>query len=271
MRLGLAAWGLRETPLEKQLIMAKELGISLLELGIGAWKDDFLGADAAKEDIACVRELFSRHGITMECACLGNDFDGDGADASLVTSLKCIDIAGELGIKVFRIFAGFTPLAGLTPAMRQKELECLRTAAAKAVSLGMIPAMETHGAVEPFADGVRHIASSSTDPDTVAETLAAIPELSLTFDPANLSVVEVDPLAFYRRFSDRIKYVHLKDFVRLPGGGLSGASCGAGSLPWRELLAEVRKLDVPAMIEYEQPADIRQGFERSLEFINKCN
>ena len=271
MRFGLAAWGLRETPLEKQLIMAKELGISLLELGIGAWKDDFLGADAAKEDIACVRELFCRHGITMECACLGNDFDGDGADASLATSLKCIDIAGELGIKVFRIFAGFTPLAGLTPAMRQKELECLRTAAAKAASLGMVPAMETHGAVEPFADGVRHMASSSTHPETVAETLAAIPELALAFDPANLLAAGTDPLAFYRRFSDRIKYVHLKDFVRLPGGGLKGAACGEGALPWQELLTALGKSDLPAMIEYEQPADVRDGFERSLRFIGQCS
>ena len=174
-------------------------------------------------------------------------------------------------MKIFRIFAGFTPLTRLTPAMRKKELECLRTAAEHASEAGLVPAMETHGAVEPFADGVRHIASSSTDMGQVAETLAAVPELQLNFDPANLLAVQVDPLAFYHRFADRIKYVHLKDFALLPGGGLKGGACGEGGVPWNELLKFFRGTDIPCLIEYEQPADIREGFVRSLEHIAKCS
>ena len=271
MRLGLAAWGLRETQLTEQLKMVSAQGVELLELGIGSFHTDFLQPGASPEQIAHVRRMFAEADVPFCCAATGNDFDGAGADESLKTTLEAIRITAELQITHLRIFAGFLPLEKLSAADREKELECLKIAAEAAAAKGIVPAMETHGAVEGFKDGVRHIMSSSTNPELVAETLDMIPELQLNFDPANLLAVGVDPLSFFRRFQSRIRYVHLKDFEELPSGALCGGACGAGKLPWHGLMAELRDFDGPVLIEYEQPGDVYEGFQKSVEFLKQCS
>ena len=51
MKIGPAAWGFRETPLEKQLEITKNLGFSYLELGIAGHENDFLHPDNLKHII----------------------------------------------------------------------------------------------------------------------------------------------------------------------------------------------------------------------------
>ena len=48
MKLGAAAWGLRETSLPEQLSITGELGLEVLELGIGSFRNDFLQVDAGE-------------------------------------------------------------------------------------------------------------------------------------------------------------------------------------------------------------------------------
>ena len=77
MRIGNAAWGLRETPLEEQLKITSAMGLDLLELSIAGYGKDFLQLDADQAKISKVKELFRQYKVALECGCTGNDFTGD--------------------------------------------------------------------------------------------------------------------------------------------------------------------------------------------------
>lgn len=270
MKLGIAAWGLRKTALEEQLAMTRRLGVRLLELGIASYPDDRLQADAGEMEIRQVQELFAQSGVTLFCAATGNDFtleDPEQCFSSLETVKKVFQIAERLGIRFLRIFAGFSPLECVTGKRWDIQLECLKEVYAVAKNTQVVPVVETHGGVITEKDGsVRHYPSTSTDHDALDRLLEAIPEMRLNFDPANLFVLNIDVCAFYRRYQDRIAYMHLKDFI--PSGcGFLPAACGKSRMNWEVLLQEIKEFRGPAMLEYEIPENVEEGFRESLDFI----
>ena len=107
MRLGNAAWGLRETPLEEQLRITSAMGLDLLELSIAGYERDFLQLTASEAEINEVKTLFHRYRVRLECGCTGNDFTGDDVAGQVKKVRKVIEIAAALGISRLRIFAGF--------------------------------------------------------------------------------------------------------------------------------------------------------------------
>lgn len=87
----------------------------------------------------------------------------------------------------------------------------------------------------------------------------------MVYDPANLDAVGMlDPIAFYKHFRAQVGYVHLKDFARIPGG-VKPVACGEGGLDWPKLLTALKDYSGPAMLEYENPEDVADGFRRSLK------
>lgn len=271
MRLGLAAWGLRETPLEEQLTLTRQLGVDVLELGIINSPGDLLSSEVGARELEAVRRLFARHGRTPLCAATGNDFtlpDPEQCRAGLAAARKAVTWAGALKIKYLRIFAGFIPKEELTPARRELLLSCLSEVAEAAKECGVTLALETHGGVVRRGQGVLHTPSVATDPGTLDWMLEAVPDLRLCFDPANLHAVGMAPVKFYRHYRDRIVTMHLKDFIRNPDGTLRPGACGDGGLAWPELQEAVTGFDGPALIEYEIPFDVADGMRRSLDFLH---
>ena len=55
MELGLAAWGLRELPLEKQLALAKKLRVKYVEFSIANYDKDALQLHPKKAQIKAIR------------------------------------------------------------------------------------------------------------------------------------------------------------------------------------------------------------------------
>lgn len=74
MQIGNAAWGLRETPLEKQLEITEKMGLDLLELSIAGYDKDFLQLSATDAQIHEVKRLFAKHRVKLECGATGDDF-----------------------------------------------------------------------------------------------------------------------------------------------------------------------------------------------------
>ena len=74
MNYGLAAWGLRLTPLREQLAMTKRLGLDLLELGINGFSHDLLQWNSPECAIETVKQLFQESKVSILCAATGNDF-----------------------------------------------------------------------------------------------------------------------------------------------------------------------------------------------------
>ena len=272
MRYGLAVWGLRFTPLREQLAMTRRLGVDLLELGIAGFRTDLLQADSSACFTETVRTLFRENSLTPVCAATGNDFtlpkESDTL-ASLDRTLAALKLADALGIRYLRIFAGFSPVAEVTGERYRLLVDCLRKVYEAAKRTQVIPVMETHGGVEGLSDGsVRHFASISTEYETLDRLFDDVPDMRMNYDPANMYLLGKDVCDFYRRYREKIDYVHLKDFVR-KGLGWVPAACGAGKMDWSALLTEMRSFDGPAILEYEIPADVEQGFSVSLDFLRK--
>ncbi len=268
MRYGLAAWGLREEPLERQLQLTADLGLELLEFSIANYDKDVLQIGASDAEIEAVKAQFQKYGLRPECGCTGNDFTGDDVAEQIIKVKEVIDIAAKLGIRYLRIFAGFNSDSIVIGERFDAMLDALKCVHDYAAPKGVTLCVETHGGVTSLANGaLLHFNSVTTRVDHWKEIVKT--GVSITYDPANLAAVgSSSAVEFYRQFKESIPYIHLKDFRDVPGG-IVPAACGEGRLNWKAVLAELKKADLPAMIEYELPGDVRDGMTRSLKFLKE--
>ncbi|MBQ6471881.1 MAG: sugar phosphate isomerase/epimerase [Victivallales bacterium] len=270
MLYGLAAWGLRQTPLQAQIDMAARLGLPILELGIAGCPNDLLQADSTRRDAEAASALFAPASVRPLCVATGNDFTA-GSEAEVLASLRrtlaVIRLASQVGARYLRVFAGFAPKEEVTGRRFDLLVDCLRRIYEAGDACGVLPVVETHGGVKSMPDGtVRHFASVSTEDDTLDRLLSEIPALRLNFDPANLFVLGRDVCRFYQCYRERVAYAHLKDFAP-KGAGYVPVACGEGGITWRDLLGALRHFEGPALLEYEMPADVERGFAASLAFL----
>lgn len=273
MNLGNAAWGFRNTPLQKQLRITNGMGLSLLELSINDLPPAGLGFNRDQAKIKEILRLYKSNGISLKCVSTSNDFTLESSEKCHEEAEKVktsILIASKLGAKVVRIFAGFSPLEKVTADRWDVMIGCLKEVSIFAKDADMELAIETHGGVQPFKGCVRHYASVSTSIESVERILAVLPDNSgILFDPANLSAVGDDnPAEFYSHFKERVKCIHLKDFAPFgTDGAVVPVACGEGLLDWTSLMEALKDYDGPALIEYENVEDAEEGFRRSLDFL----
>ncbi len=277
IQLGTAAWGFRETPLERQLEITRGLGLCVLELGIAGHENDRLQVGATNEAIAEVKALFAHYGVQSICASTGNDFtqaDEAACFADLEKIKRVSEIAAKLGVSYLRIFAGFSPAEEVTGARWERMVRCLNEAAGHATPLGIKLTVETHGGVATRQGGVVHFHSVTTRPEMLARLQDEVDQrIGLLFDPANLGAVgmsETRIATLYRALRPRICTLHLKDFKTAGAGALQPCACGEGKLNWGILMAVFRDFDGIGMMEYEIPGDIESGLCRTLSAINSC-
>ena len=264
---GAAAWGFRETPLEEQFKITKNLGLKALELGIANAPND-IQLDASDEALEQMKELATKYGIDISCAATGNDFTVGSGDVQKIKTV--MDICTKLGVKNLRVFTGFTPISEMNDEKRDNAKTALKEVCTYGEKLGITIAIETHGAVQGFDDGVLHIASSSTDIDYLYSIMEGLPSnAKICYDPANLSAVGEDALAVYHRICDKICYAHYKEFAKLPSGHLKPTYCGAGMIDWKTIKDAMKDFDGYVFFEYENTEDIEAGLERSRDYINE--
>ncbi len=278
MIFGNAAWGFRETPLEKQLQITAKMGLDYLELGIAGHRNDYVQLDAGDEILRRVKELFAHYKIKLSYASASNDFTFESESVcleELEKLKKAIDIAGKLAISNVRIFAGFSPAQEVIGKRWDTMIRCLTETVNHAIKLGVNVAVETHGGVEAKGAGVRHFHSTSSQPELLLKMIEQLPsETKIVFDPANLGAVgmnEDEIIALYRKLKRRIAYMHLKDFKDLPAGDglLLPCACGEGNLNWKKLMEAFAEFSGLGVIEYENTEDIQEGLKRSLAFLSK--
>ena len=265
MILGNAAWGFRETPLEKQLEITKDMGLSVLELGIANAPNDL----SLNGDTKAVKALYEKYGISLVCAATGNDFtNGTKDDVEKIKTI--IDMCAEMGVKYLRIFAGFSPACQVVGESWNIMIDCLTEVGKYAANKGVTPVVETHGGVNCYDDGVEHFHTTTTKPEILQKLLAEIPEnIGINYDPANLYAVGIEnPDEVYQLIKDRVCYVHLKDFVSLPSGHIKPASCGESEMDWKKILDGIGNYEIIGVFEYENTEDIKEGSKRCLDFIS---
>ena len=264
MIFGNASWGFRETPLERQLEITKNMGLSVLELGIANAPND-LPLDG---DPAAVKALYEKYSVALVCAATGNDFTTGGTD-DVKKVERVIDLCAELGVKYLRIFAGFSPVGEVCGARWDTMIGCLKQVGAYGAQHGVLPLIETHGGVNAYDDGVEHFYTTSTKPDVLLKMLEMLPEnIGMLYDPANLYAVGIKrPDTVYQRIKNRVFCIHMKDFVTLPSGHLKPAACGESKMDWKELLCGIGGCEKIALFEYENTEDVAEGCKRCYDFI----
>ncbi len=168
MIFGNATWGFRNTPLEEALKITSEMGLSAFELGIANAEND-ISLDITDAEIEKVKRLYEKYGLDISCAATGNDFtNGDKNDVAKIK--KVIDICVKMGVKYLRIFSGFSQDTDVTGTRWKNMIDCLKEVFDYAYSKNVVLAIETHGGVEGFDDGVRHYHSTSSNPEMLCSS-----------------------------------------------------------------------------------------------------
>lgn len=272
MIIGNAAWGFRETPLEKQLEITRDMGLDLLELQIAGHENDFLQLNASDRDIFKVKRLFRQYNVKLLCASTGNDFtsaDEKECIKSMENVKKVIDISQKLGIKNLRIFAGFSPVEEVIGKRWGFMVKMLNEVLKYGQEHNVLPAIETHGGVEEYLDGIRHFDSTTTVNEKLGKLISELEyPAGIVFDPANLGAVGMDAdeiVSLYQEFLPKISYFHLKDFALNTSGALKPCACGEGKLNWSTIWQALKDSPCPGVIEYELTEDIEDGLKRSME------
>ncbi len=264
MKYGCAAWGFRELSLEKRLEITKKSGLKILEMGIENADTDVKLGDSVDE----IKGLYAKYGIELVCAATGNDFtNGNKDDVEKIK--KVIDMCAELGVKYLRIFAGFSPVEEVVGERWDVMIEALTEVGNYSKGTGVTLAVETHGGVNGFDDGVEHFYSTSTKPEALKKMMDEIPEnVFFNYDPANLYAVGIkNPDEIYQTIKDRVAYAHFKDFANLPSGNLLPAACGESDMDWKAILNGIGDRDMIALFEYEIPDDLEDGIKRCADYI----
>ena len=267
MVFGNASWGFRETPLEEQLKITKDMGLDVLELGIANAPKD-VPLSVSDEEISRVISLYDKYGMDLCCAATGNDFsNGDKTDVPKVK--KVIDICEKMGVKYLRIFAGFSPVAEVTGERWENMIECLKEVAEYAKDKNVYLVVATHGGVNGFDDGVEHYLSTSAEENTLYKMMSELPEnVKVNFDPANLwAVRNKHPENVFNNLKNRVAVTHLKDFAPLPSGHIKPAACGESDMDWTAILDALKEFDGPALFEYENIEDVEAGSRKCFEYI----
>lgn len=273
IKTGAAAWGFRELSLEEQLRLCREMEIQILELGIANAPGD-LPEDASDEQIQETVELYQKYGIKMNCAATGNDFTRGTKEEIKAQTEKIkhvITICRKAGIGCLRIFAGFSPAAEVTGERWENMITALNEASDHAEKCGVTLAVETHGGVNAFTDGVEHFASVSTEAELLGKMLNEIREsICFVFDPANLAAAgHEDVNELYELLKDRIAYMHAKNFIRLPSGHLDQAAVENGIFNWEAFMKQCSSYSGEMLVEYEKPETIREGTLESIRSLEK--
>ncbi len=271
MIYGCAAWGLRETPLEEQLKITKDLNLNHLELGIANAEND-IPADADDNTVAEVKALYEKYGVEMFCGATGCDFtvSEDECYENVEKIKKVIDLCEKLGIRYLRIFAGFSHFEEIVGERWSRMINCLNKIAEYSSKTNVVPVIETHGGVDGYDDGVVHFRSTSAETDCVKKMLSELSErIEFVYDPANLYAVGYDPAEFYNIIKSRTAYAHFKDFAPLSSGHIHPAACGESDMDWKSIFKAMSGFDGTVFIEYENVEDVREGIERSINYLNK--
>ena len=184
--------------------------------------------------------------------------------------LSQIKAGAACGASHVRLFAGFTPLEQMTEVSWGRMLQAFARCDALCQELGLLIAIETHGAIKFDSTGAAiHSHTASTQREALSKLMAGLPErIGFNYDPGNLKpLADDDALLRLDLIDERINYCHLKDW-RKSGEGWVACAIGDDDLDYKPIL-ERMSFDGIYLIEYEPLEDPKEGIQRSLDYLQK--
>ncbi len=165
-----------------------------------------------------IRTSAARHKLSVEAVVTHAELTTTLAGDPPLDLRGSVDLAADIGAGVVTFHMSVRPESLDDGALRTKVVPWLREAA-------------NYGAGKHIALAVDGIWPTwiVDSPDALDRLFTDVdhPNLGVNFDPCYLTLMGVDPVAFVRRFKDRIPHAHLKDHVgkypkwehRIPGDG----------------------------------------------------
>ena len=264
MNIGIRLHDTEAGTLAQRLSYAKAQGFSCAHVALSKCLDDFSMAEAPRllnDGLAGqVRSDFAAAG--MDFAVLGcylqlAQRDGEARARTQEIYRAHLRFAAKAGARV----VGTETPAGAErfdrPASESEEafrlfIECARPVVACAEETGAILA------VEPVVD---HIVSTPERAERMLEALRS-DHVEIILDAVNLlASAELERAQdiideSIRRFGDRVRILHMKDYLPDPGAFRPRSlACGLGVMDYRRLLAFARAKDVPMTLEDTVPAN----------------
>jgi sugar phosphate isomerase/epimerase len=133
-------------------------------LGLGAVEPtSYYFAETTPAYLAKFKHLCTRLGLDVSGTAVGNDFcqaDDRKRAADVAKVKRWVEIAGYLGAKTIRVFAGKTPKDDTEEAARKRCVEALPEVCDHGAKHGVMIALENHGGITETADQLLAIVSA---------------------------------------------------------------------------------------------------------------
>ena len=268
MRIGIRLHDTAPGTLKERLGFARDQGFCCAHVALSKVLDGFDMKDAreklTEEFAASVRQDFRDTG--MDCAVLGcylnlADPDGERRKKTQEIYRAHLRFAAMIGAGVVGTETYANPDSRFAePAARSEEAFRLFADSLKTV----VRFAEEAGAVLAVEPVYHHIIST---PERAERMLEAVPSdhLQIILDAVNLIGPEDAERApamiddAVRRLGDRVRILHMKDFVLLPEGKMRSCACGTGSMRYERLLAFAAARDLPMTLEDTVPDNAEEA------------
>ena len=219
----------------------------------------------ARERIA---KALEKSGLALSGISLGNNFnkpDESEIAEQLEATRTWIDIASDLKAPACRVFGG-----GRSDEDRKVQLDrtvgVLKEAAEYAAKKGVVLALENHGGIPLTGE----------EQVTMIKAVG-LESLGATVDVGNYMSGGQEGVDGTRVAAPHCRYVHFKDFMKLPSDdtswGWRGKSCtvGVGAVDHEGCLRHLADAGYEGWValEYEGPGPERIGVEESIYFMKK--
>lgn len=275
MKLSVSMWSVVAKVRAGQMNMAQFVDFAAGQHIEGVELLDYFWNDR-KTELPKIKKQIADAGMVIAVYSIGNDFfqpDADARARQLDDLKRGVDIAGELGVNLMRVFSGSYREGYTLEDGMDWIIEGLTAGAEYARQHGVTLALENHGKMAGRSDQVKGI----------IETVGS-PALRANLDTGNFLLVGQNPVDAARELADLIALVHLKDFglaapgetghvyEGLDGKKYTGTVVNEGMVDLAEI---VRILDHAGYtgwlsLEYEGNADpLTVGVPRSLEAARK--
>ena len=268
MNIGIRLHDTAPGTLKERLAFARAQGFSCAHVALSKVLDDFAMEDAPRKltgDYALrVRQDFDESGL--ECAVLGcylNLADPDPERRARTQEIykAHLRFAAKTGARVVGTETYANPESRFAdPAPQSEEAFRLFMDSLRPV----IRCAEETGAVLAVEPVWYHIIST---PERAVRMLEELPSdnLQIILDAVNL----ISPDQAYRAedivrnavslLGDRVRILHMKDFVITPEGKMDACACGLGSMHYEQLLSFAAGKDLPMTLENTVPENAEEA------------
>jgi sugar phosphate isomerase/epimerase len=234
--------GCPDWSLEQIATHAKEFGYDGIELRTHSDGNHF-SPDATSEEAIRVSQLFRDHGVPV-ISLMGYCRFAFSDDAEVAKNQelmrKLIRMAGIMGAKYIRTFAGKIPDGADREAMTDRVADAIKPLADEAKAKKIIIGLETH---DDWCSG-----------DRVMKVVKRVNSkgFGIVYDIFNSvhSGLETWDVT-YRKVKEHICYCHVKDGYALPGKKHCYTMIGAGTLPMAKIIQRFKKDGYKSYFSFE--------------------